>query len=1121
MEKIIDKIKEVFMSLPLDDEKKEAITSPFYGPEAKNILLSAGAGCGKTMTLSKKVVYQLLTSDISLDNMLILTFTNNSAIDMKNKIQEEIKDTLHDERFAFLPSELKEKLTIECEKCASSSIETFDSYSNQLVRKHASILGIKEDFNIIDKSVDRYLTMKEREEYLYSLSLDSKSILYKILDETNDNSYSSLNDYLDVIDTFFASNNDYDGDFESYFSQFYTDEYIVSLYDKFIDSKVDLLLTYADQLRSLKEQSDYIGPEMGYLDKVATLFTNYYRSLVSLKIDKHYPDDFNFENANFDSSFRHLKKDHPMNPPCTKWKKMYFSSSSVNSFESIVKKYKELAKIKLLSLKEYRSHLNAEKELLKNLFTIDYEILKRVRLKKNEYGAYTFNDISYLSMKLLKERKDIAKEERDRYLSIMVDEYQDSNNKQEELLEILGSSEEKYLKGKYFDLGNIFMVGDVKQSIYGFRSAVPQLFMDKYDHPNKYNLKVIKMNNNFRSSPSVIKEVNQIFSKALRKDIGEINYLENDNGKFPHKLISCNDNYKKYDDTNLESLKNYYLSDYEEVTSHLDEDKSISLVYRINAYTIARMIKDAVLNKMKVISLKGEEKEVKYQDFAILLRTSSSLDYYTDALEKEGIPFSLEFDTDFKDYNVSYVIINLAILEYALLFDKNDFNLLKRATISLERSYLINEYDDVITEKTNKDIFSFKIIEKLKEINKRYNFNAKYIASETLLLTVIKELKVFENIYKLHSPHDEMIAYFNILNLIHQLSFFSYSLKDIAEFLKTYRDDDNESKVKTISSSKDAVKLTTIHKSKGLQYSIVFLPSLYAKSKPAGADKLLYSKEYGFVFNASDEDSTTIKNLVIKEKQSKAERDEMVRILYVALTRARLKNVFFFDDNPYTILSKVIDPSFATKLNDLLVFGADDLQLEMISSSLLGRDVLNKEDSVHFPRMSNIQVKTYPNINDSLFKAEKKKPQRASKDGLFSNKEALRFGTSLHEIFEAIDYTSYPAIDLSFIKKENIKEHAQKFLNSEVFKDLISPNFYQEYEFYDEERKSLGSIDFLIIDEGRARIIDYKTKEIDDDEYNRQLNIYKENVSRIFKIKIEDITTILYSLLDDRLKFVD
>jgi len=298
------------------------------------------------------------------------------------------------------------------------------------------------------------------------------------------------------------------------------------------------------------------------------------------------------------------------------------------------------------------------------IINILQELDKRFINYKEKNELYSFNDIAKKAIQILKEHEDIRLELKNSFNEIIIDEYQDTSDIQEEFISLIENN-------------NVYMVGDIKQSIYRFRNANPYIFKNKYDlYKNKDKGIKIDLSKNFRSRDEVINDINLLFSGIMDDDIGGANY------KLEHKMVFGNDLYLK----NITPSNHLEIYDYPNPDSKYTKDE-------IEIFMVAHDIKEKIKNHYQVMDKKTKTlRDIKYSDFVILMNKSKAFGLYKKIFEYLEIPLAIKRDADLLLNNNIDIIKNLCeliVLENKKQYDSTynfDF-------MSVGRSYLF-EYSD-------------------------------------------------------------------------------------------------------------------------------------------------------------------------------------------------------------------------------------------------------------------------------------------------------------------------------------------------------------------------------------------------------------------------------------------
>ena len=1022
--------------------------------EGESIIVSAGAGSGKTAVLTERVI-EKLESGTSIDELLILTFTKLAANEMKNRIKDEIKKRI--------------ELSDEMRKIDSSYITTFDSFALSLVKKYHYLLNVKKDLDIIDSSI---LNIKVREylEDIMELEYQQKNCDFVKLindfcikdDQEIKNLILLINDKLNL----------------KYNKKEYLDNYINNYYsDSFIKENID------DYLDLLKNEIDIINNNLTKISNEIDI--DYYNQLSNVIFPIIHSNNY-LEIKNSVNAFDKLPNIPKGSSDLAKALKEKISES--------IKKLKELTRFKdddalLDTIKLTMPYIKAIIRIINNLDNL-------INKYKNENDLYDFIDICKMAIKLVKENVNIKDEITKSFKEIMVDEYQDTSDLQEMFVNLISNN-------------NVYMVGDVKQSIYRFRNANPDIFRHKY---NLYSKNIggykIDLVNNFRSRKEVIENINLIFNNIMNEFIGGANYRKD------HQMVFGNLSYvnegKLINDSNLE-IYNY---DYEKEMYFSKEE--------IEAFIIAKNIRDKISNHYQVFDTKTKQlREAKYSDFAILIDRSSSFPIFKKVFQYNKIPLSIYQDEYLTNSSLFMIIRNIFKL-INLVYD-NDYNKeFEYAFLSVGRSFLCdyddNELFDIIV---NKNYQNTIIMEKIKKIV--LNISSKTLS--VLLDEVISEFDIFNRLRKVSDIVNNYTKLDYLYSLASNLNKMGYGFKDFDIYMENLFNSKQDIRFSVNKDDEASVKIMTIHASKGLEYPICYYPGLY---KTFNIDdvksKIIFSNELGFITPYYDEgvDDTFYREL-FKNKYYQDEVGEKLRLFYVALTRAREKMIFIMP-------SSVMDESYE---NDLV---SDDIRLHYRSFT----DIINSIKSKLEKYIINVDlkslnlVKEYNLINnlDNLnsynnekidiidypkYQIIQKEINHFSKNSLkiFTKEEIsnMTFGTKMHYYLETLNLKNPCLSDVDSVFKEKI----EKFLTSDLLKNIQNAKVYQEYEFIDQSNASEkhGIIDLMVEYSNYIDIIDYKLKNVLDDAYLKQLNGYRDYIS---KVTGKNVNIYLYSIIDSEYK---
>ena len=1014
--------------------------------EGKNIIVSAGAGAGKTAVLTARVLRKL-NQGIHINELLILTFTNAAAAEMKNRIREEVMNN--------------KNLIEEANLLDSAYITTFDSYSLSLVKKYHTKLNITNNINITEGS---------------SIDMIKRDILDEIFEE---NYLSPKKDFMNLIHDFCLKN---DKDLHKYLLNTYKKlelKYDKSNYlenymsNEFTESKID---------GYINEYLNLIRDKQANIKELLKDLVNYFEDDFIVKVEDSLKE---LLKANTYNDFKNLNIKLPSVPNGSG----EVAKKVKGNISSLVKEIKELCIYE--SEKEIKEELLSTKNNLEVVVNILKEFDKRLETYKLENEVFGYSDISRLAIKLVKDYPDIREEVTNSFNEILVDEYQDTSDIQELFISLISNN-------------NTYMVGDIKQSIYRFRNANPYIFKNKYDtYSNNPDLGIkIDLLKNFRSREEVLNNINMLFDLFMDDKLGGANY------KVGHQMVFGNTLYsgvgKTDQDYNLEVLT-YDDKNLKDITS--DEQE---------AFIIANDIKNKVESNYQIFDKKSKTlRKANYNDFVILIDKSKNFTLFKKVFEYLNIPLSILKDESFKEAEDATVFRNLLRLLICIKEDRLDAEF-KYAFTSVSRSFLWKTNDDEIYNCFINDNFKDsdlykKCLELVKDID---NMNL-----SNYFLYLLDNFNYDEKLMTLSNMKSFRTRCEYIYNLCRDYENLGKTIYDFVEYLNELFDNDYDLSFDTNTVSNNSCKIMTIHKSKGLEFSICYYAGLSSNfNTDELKDRILFDNKYGIILPKVDNCyKDTVLKLLLKDTLKKEDISERIRLFYVAVTRAKEKMIIVMPKlEEEGIVDGLVSLYTREKYNSFLSV------MKSIYSVLL--PYVKEIDSIGTKDYLDIKKsnKELVNIKDSLVVTEleietnKLEEKHYSKDKLHlvnsHEKDLLEFGTKVHEVLEEIDFNNYNLDNYNI--DDSIKDKINSFINSDFMKDKLNSKMYKEYEFlyHEDNILSHGIIDLLIEQSDKMIIIDYKLKNIDDENYDIQLNGYRKYIENKTNKKVE---CYLYSIIDE------
>ncbi len=1046
--------------MPFSPEQEQAINQ-----RDKNIIVSAGAGSGKTAVLTERIS-QILLSGHTLDELLVLTFTNKAAAEMKERVRKKIL--------------ANNNLLIHKDKVDSANITTFDAYCQFIVNKYGYLLNIS-DINVADNV---YLEIKANkildEIVLDHFKNDKENIkmYFDLFPDKNDSGLKaiilSMYKKIDIII-------DKESFYNTYFDKYYGKEFInnsINEYFNSIKKALDKALLYKDELIKLLEEEKEYTYSKDLVDVSSEELYDFIINLYEFIESKYSLDDLKVFFSDFAIPRISQKNKNDLD--------LKEIRTRLSSLRGNLKDLLDDVIPTIISKDDLVLELDENKKLVKFLLGIIKEFDDKFYEFKKENSLYSFMDIQKIAIELLK-IESARNEIKDSLYEILIDEYQDTSYIQEYFINLISKN-------------NVYVVGDIKQGIYRFRNAEPELFNDKYNTYsviNKYNNNSkgmrIDLTKNFRSRKEVLTNINLIFDKLMTLEYGSAAFKES------HEMVYGLTDY------NNQSLKDYnYNMQILSYSTEKEDDDSEGInatTQEIEANIIAKDIKEKMNNNFKVFDSDSKTlRDAKYSDFAILIDRGTSFEIIKKILESKNIPVSIEADLKLNEDNITLILsslVNLVVLTKNHTFNSNYYHYF----MSIARSYLFMMDDAKIYDivMSARDGYGFKneepksniISDKIKMIASHLN----EFSNSDIFTMLIDEFEVIKKLPLVGNTQSKLIIIDRIRNYIDSWSSFGESLDTISEYIKEMLNDDNN-KYSIDTTGSDAVRIMTIHKSKGLEFPICYFPMLDKKFMEAVKESVGLNVRYGMYFSKE-----SIIRALAKNKERSLDLSERIRLFYVALTRAR-EQMILISPNLKKEINYVDE---IRSFNDMLNYVKDDLNNYIVNIDLSTYEI----DDAYQRRkkLKDIKYHEKPIYNNISYLSDIISQNRISKEVIevLSDREQenLDLGLKYHRYMELLDFNN---IDTSNIKEPNIKADIELVLNNDIMKDLSKAKTYHEHEFIFLDKKTNetfhGIIDLLAVYDDHIDIIDYKLFHIDDLAYDRQLSIYKRYVESISNLPI-------------------
>ncbi|MGP1437745.1 MAG: UvrD-helicase domain-containing protein [Treponema sp.] len=1104
-------------------EQKEAIKVN------KNTVVSAGAGSGKTKTLSTRYVRLIIEDKVEVEEILALTFTKKAAIEMYGRIYSELQ------RFENNPYAKK-----AIENFQKAKISTLDSFCNSILRYSCRSYGIRPDF-----SIDEYKSKKIANDLATSFFL--KNIKEPCLKEL-----VSSKDAKKTISDLFVK----------VLSNYVTIAKPLNLTEMLEKQKELLEAKTSEVYNEIQEIIEGIrnleDSDVSMVINAKAIVNELSEVYVEKMVDIENEENIKLFNAHYSLS------------------KVKLSTSK----KDIAVLCKSLLEDFRIAFNNLINICNYNLPLTKDIFRLLDELQKEYINAKITQGILTYNDVSHLALESLKNDVELRNYYKKNIKTIMIDEFQDNNQLQRDILFLLAEKQDRKEKtipiSEELEEGKLFFVGDEKQSIYAFRGADVSVFRSLIkDLKNE-----IKLTKNYRTEKPLIDVFNAIFSyvfyseKNTYEDIPSYEATFEDINHFQENKEVNADVEVLYFDSSLiknKNANNIYLTDTD-----------------TEAFFLAKRIKTLYDERFQVKDkTSGKTRDCMWSDFAILLRASTNQGYYERYLKMFGVPYTASSQKNIFNYapiNDIYSMFRLAV------YPKDDFcyaQVLKTPLVNIsdlgfakimieKKDVFSNELDDVLNED---DAFSFKrgreVFEKIKEALKTKN-NAEVI---TMLIFEYRYLLLSNSSYQ---HFIELYDYlFYLATLADQSNMPHFEFVDLLQDYTSKGENKVEEMDIPVNQKKDSVKIMTVHKSKGLEFPIVIIPNCDNKGQGVKKEGMVfYSKEIGLSihtpdnfsqYRASNDTKTNFFFEMLREEENKKLLAETKRLFYVAMTRAEIKLIlsgcFEAENNAleYDAISAETNKKLSIKtieeflkiapmpkkelhsFFDLLTYAliktkqsSNDIEklklfffeLPVIARKDLIKTMKTKDKTIaeHIEYYEKLEVKEFLNNDEPLSSSAKGSiDEKEDKNLIFDqNEKPIQLGEIAHSMLEAA--LNNQTFDISSFKLEDeevklLEKYKNNFLFSELGQKALSSSYRKtEYGFItkyqgkedDSPKITRGVIDLFFEYENVLYIVDYKTDKKESNKYYRQLSVYKKAVSDLWQHlhpnKQIEIKTILFYL---------
>jgi ATP-dependent helicase/nuclease subunit A len=830
-----------------------------------DLLISAGAGSGKTAVLVERLIRLITEEKVRCERLLVVTFTRPAAHEMKQRIRnalfEELRRIPEKERY----------FSSQIEGLENAQISTLHAFCLSIVSSYSYIIGLDPAAKLLSESEAVVLKNECMKAVFESYYLNGDENFTEVLDKyCRDGEEETLSGVIEDIYNYCINRSDPIGwlteSCVAYNTPLEGSEVVKKL---MADTKP--LLEYLERLCEEAFTILAYNPDAkretffnALMERVEDLsrcsdFRSFLR-ILSQKL-KTYPSS-------------HYEQNEVLKGICDRFKKIYNKLKADFAF----------------SFESFESQLSMTAQDAEMLRQLSHEFYVKFAEAKRELNCVDYNDLEHHCLEILS-NDDIASEVRNRFDFVMVDEYQDTNEIQEKIVSMVVRP------------GRLFCVGDLKQSIYGFRQADPEIFIARYEDykfSEAAEGKLIILNTNFRCKPRVVDAINFIFDRIFFKQTSGVDYYPDE------RLVAA-----RTEDTIVPQIRLVQVSKKEAavkgeaVESTVEADEELSGIEQ-EAVMIAVLISEILSSERRVTDPKtGILRPIQPSDIALICRSlSSTHTAYEQALKDAHIPYRSDYGLSY--YDEMEVVLVMNVLE---LID-NEF--CDMAMVSVMRSFIYSFTSDELLEirRFSEDEFYF-----YKAVN-NYYINGGKLSLRLKISRLYDDISYFRRLNKyaslerlIKAIYSKTFLYAFVGSLpggvsrhanLDYLSRLAYdfemtSLKGLHHFLSyidNRRRQDAESRRAVTSGDEPGVNLMTIHKSKGLEFEVVILAGITKKFNTMDTRKeVVCNRELGICSQFTDLEKLvygeTLLSKAAKHDITSANTSEEMRLLYVGMTRAK------------------------------------------------------------------------------------------------------------------------------------------------------------------------------------------------------------------------------------------
>lgn len=886
-EEEIQKLQEAEASSSKEQKKTAEQIQAIY-TAGQNILVSASAGSGKTFVMAERILDQLARG-VEISQLFISTFTVKAATELKERLEKKISQQIQETDDV----DLKQHLGRQLADLPNAAIGTMDSFTQKFLGKHGYLIDIAPNFRILQNESEQLLLKNEVfhqvfEDHYQGENKEKFSRLVKNFAGRGKDERGLRQQVYKIYDFLQSTSSPQKWLNESFLKGFEEADF-ANEKDKLTEQIKQALWNLESFFRYHLDNDAKEFPKAAYLEAVQQVL-----------------DEISSLNQESDSQAYQAVLARIVAISKEKNGRALANSSRKADLKPLADAYNDERKVQFaklgqladqITILDYQEHYHGDTwELAKTFQNFMSDFVEAYRERKRQENAFEFADISHYTIEILENSPQVREAYQERFHEVMVDEYQDTNHIQERMLELLSNGH------------NRFMVGDIKQSIYRFRQADPQIFNEKFQRyaQNPKEGKLILLKENFRSSSEVLSATNDVFERLMDQEVGEINYNS------MHQLVFANTKLTPNPDNKAEFLL------YDKDDSEQEEEES---------QTDTKLTGEMRLVLKEILKL-HQEKGVAFKEIALLTSSRSRNDQILLALSEYGIPVKTDGEQNnyLQSLEVKVMLDTLRVIhnplqDYALvalmkspMFSFDEDELARLSLQKIEDKAQENLYEKLVNAQklatSQKNLIYTALAEKLNQfmdILDSWRLYAKTHSLYDLIWKIYNDRFYYDYVGALpNGPARQANLYALALRAD---QFEKSNFKGLSRFIRMIDqvlEAQHDLASVAVAPPKDAVELLTIHKSKGLEFPYVFILNMDQDfNKQDSMSDVILSRQNGLGVKYIAKVETgaveahypktiklSIPSLTYTQNEKElqlASYSEQMRLLYVAMTRAEKK----------------------------------------------------------------------------------------------------------------------------------------------------------------------------------------------------------------------------------------